>query len=96
MSIPQDVITWVEHNFSRSETELALSMLDTAVVEDGSPAGPRLLRCAAVGSCGKIDLLAHLIKQLRVDWRDVIVSGEYEINGDNWVQVHDFEQPIEA
>jgi hypothetical protein len=96
MSIPQDVITWVEHNFSNEETELALSLLDTAETDDGSPATPRLLRCAAVGSCGKIDLLTHLIKQLRVDWRDVIVSGEYEINGDNWVQIHDFEQPIEA
>ena len=94
MSIPQDVITWVEHNFSHSETELALSMLDTAMIEDGSPASPRLLRCAAVGSRGKIDLLTHLIQELRVDWRDVIVSGEYEINGDNWLKVHDFEQPI--
>ena len=96
MRIPLDVITWVEHNFSSSEIELALSMLDTAVIADGSPASPRLLRCAAVGSCGKIDLLTHLINQLRVDWRDVIVSGEYEINGENWVQVHDFEHPIEA
>ena len=96
MSIPQDVITWVEHNFRDDETKIALSLLGTAAIHDGSPAGPRLLRCAAVGSRGQIDLLTHLINQLRVDSRDVIVSGEYEINGDNWVKVHDFEQPIEA
>jgi hypothetical protein len=94
MNTPQDVISWVENNFSRNENELALSMLETAVIEDGSPASPRLLRCAAVGSRGQIDHLAHLIKELRVDWRDVILCGEYEIDGDNWVRVHDYEQPI--
>ena len=96
MSIPQDVITWVEHNFNSSEIELALSMLDSAVIEDGSPASPRLLRCAAVGSRGKIVNLAHFIKELRVDWRDVIVGGEYEMRGDDLVKVYDFERPIEA
>jgi len=94
MNIPQDVMTWVENNFSRSEAALALSMLERAVIEDGSPASPRLLRCAAVASRGKTDHLAHLINLLQVDWRDVIVSGEYEINGDDWVKVHDFNHEI--
>jgi len=71
-------------------------MLERAVIEDGSPASPRLFRCAAVASRGRIDHLAHLINLLRVDWRDVIVSGKYEINSDNWVMIHDFEQAIEA
>ena len=96
MTVPQDIVTWVEHNFSSSDASLALSMLKAAVIENDEPASPRLIRCAAVGSRGQIERLALFIKELRVDWRDVIMGGEYEMRDGKLVQVHNFERPIDA
>jgi len=96
MSIPQDVVTWVENNFKSDEVTLALSMLEKAVIHTGEVASPRLIRCAAVGSRGQIDRLASFIKELRIDWRDVIVGGEYEMQEGKLVQVRDLVKPIDA
>lgn len=69
-------------------------MLESAVDESGELVGPRLIRCAAVGSRGDLERLALLVAQLRNDWRDVIVGGEYETRDGKLVQVHDFNHPI--
>lgn len=58
------------------------------------PAGPRLLRCMAVGSKGDPERLRYLVGLLQIDYRDVIVAGEYEPRGRQLVHVHDFNQPI--
>jgi hypothetical protein len=94
MTLPKDVVRWVNRHFSGGDTEAALVMLESAVDHTGEIAGPRLLRCAAVGSRGDLARLSLLVADLRIDWRNVIESSEYEMRDGKLVQVHDFNQPI--
>ena len=94
MSLPDDVIRWVSHNFSSGDVESALATLGSAVDHSGELVSQRLIRCAAVGSRGDLERLRLLVTDLRVDWRDVIMGAEYEIRDGKPVQVRDFNSPI--
>jgi limonene-1,2-epoxide hydrolase len=93
MALPEDVVRWVTRQFG-GDVEPALAMLGSAVDQAGELVGPRLIRCAAVGSRGEFERLAALVAQLRNDWRDVIVAGEYEMRNGELIQVRDFNHPI--
>lgn len=94
MSLPEDILRWVNRHFSSTDVDPALELLESAVDHTGELVGPRLVRCAAVGSRGDLERLALLVAQLRNDWRDVIVGGEYEMRDGELIQVHDFNYPI--
>lgn len=94
MSLPDDVVTWVTRHFSGGDVPAALATLGSAVDHTGELVSPRLVRCAAVGSRGNLDQLRHLVAELRTDWRDVIMGGEYEMRDGKPVRVHDFNSPI--
>ena len=94
MPLPDDVVRWVSRHFSGGEVESALAMLRSAVDNTGELVSPRLARCAAVGSQGNLERLRLLVAELRIDWRDVIMGGEYEMRDGKTVQVHDFNSPI--
>jgi hypothetical protein len=93
MSLPDDVVRWVKSHFG-ANVDSALTMLESAVDETGELVGPRLVRCAVVASRGDLKQLALLVAQLRTDWRDVIVSGEYELQGGELIQMRDLNYPI--
>jgi len=98
MELPHDVVRWVSSHFKDVDKEQALNHLRAAVIHTGEPAGPRLLRCVVVSSGGDLKRLDDQIQQLQVDWRDVIMAGEYGPDGrslGNYVRVHDFNSPIE-
>jgi hypothetical protein len=94
VSLPDDVVRWVSRHFSRGDVAAALATLGSAVDHTGELVSSRLVRCAAVGSRGNLDQLRHLVAELRTDWRDVIMGGEYEMRDGKLVQVHDFNSPI--
>ena len=94
MVLPDDVVRWVSRHFGGADAAAALSALRSAVDHTGEVPSPRLLRSAAVGSQGNLEHLRLLVGQLRTDWRDVIMSGEYEMRDGKPVQVHDFNSPI--
>ena len=94
MSLPDDVVRWVSRHFSGGDVDAALATLGSAVDHTGEIVSPRLVRCAAVGSRGDLARLRLLVADLRIDWRDVIMGGEYEIRDGKPVQVHDFISPI--
>ena len=94
MCLPDDVVRWVSRHFGGGDVAAALSTLGSAVDHTGELVSPRLLRCAAVGSQGNPEHLRLLVAQLRNDWRDVIMSGEYEMRDGKPVQVRDFNSPI--
>jgi hypothetical protein len=48
----------------------------------------------ALGSQGDPERLRYLVGLLQIDYRDVIVFGEYEVRGKQLVRVHDLNQPI--
>jgi len=89
MALLDDIASQVRQSFSGAYREAAIALLTNAHIEDGSPAGPRLLRCALVASKGSVGKLDYYVKLLAVDWRDVIVAGEYESLGGKLVRVRD-------
>jgi hypothetical protein len=94
LTIPDDVVQWVNGHFRDIDRATALALLEDAVDERGESVEPRLLRCAVVASRGDIDRLTDLVEELRVEWKDVILAGEYESRGGELVQVRDLSQPI--
>jgi hypothetical protein len=95
MKLPDDVVRWVSSHFSETDQEQALVQLRSAAIHTGEPASPRLLRCVVVSSAGGLARLGQQIKQLHVDWRDVIMAGEYKFQEGRNIRIHDFNGPIE-
>lgn len=94
-NLPEDVVRYVSKHFHECEREIALHRLQNALIHDGQQAGPRLLRCVVIASNGKLERLNRHISQLSVDWRDVIMAGEYTFENNKWVQLRDLSKPIE-
>jgi len=92
--IPIDVERFVARRFETPDQTEALRLLESAVIHDGSAAGPRLLRCAAVASGGSIERLRMEIETLKRDYRDVIVEGEYIPKGQELMKVRNLNEPI--
>lgn len=91
---PPDVLMYIARAFPLSEQEEALSLLEAATIHDGSAPGDRLLRCAAVASGGSLNRLRMEVDTLRVDYRDVIVEGEYIPVDGELVRIRDLNEPI--
>ena len=94
MPLPEDVGRWVSQHFSETKRESAVALLLAAEDHNRQPASPRLLRCLAFASRGNLTLLERLVKLLAIDFRDVIVAGEYESRDGKLVLVRDFNQPM--
>ncbi|NOT86555.1 MAG: hypothetical protein HOP03_00060 [Lysobacter sp.] len=96
MELPSDVKTFIEGNFPLDQREEALSILSQARIEDGTVPNPRLVRCAAFASHGSLLQLKQLAALLAVDWRDVIVAGEYELHDEVLVRIRDLSLPLQV
>ena len=70
------------------------SVIESAVIHDGSPAGPRLQRCVLIGSQNTLHSVMQLIEMLKCDYRDVIMCGEYTKVGDGTKRKFDLNKPI--
>ena len=92
--IPDDVTRFVVRKFAATDQAEAFALLNGATLHDGTQPGLRLLRCAAVASWGSIERLRMEVETLKVDFRDVIVEGEYVPVGMELVKVRDLNQPI--
>jgi hypothetical protein len=66
-----------------------------AIIHDGSPADLRLRRCALVASGGSLEKLKYYVALLKVDYRDVIVAGEYDVVGGKLTRVRDLTMRFE-
>lgn len=92
--IPTDVLMYIARAFPPGEQEEALALLEAATIHDGSAPGDRLWRCAVVASRGSLDRLRMEVDTLRVDYRDVIVAGEYVSVDGELVWIRDLNEPI--
>lgn len=92
--LPEDLVRWVTTHFSAEDSAAALACLKQAVTHTGEPASPRFLRCAALSSGGELQRLQQQIAQLRIDWRDVIVAGEYSVKNKKLIRSRDLAKPI--
>ncbi|HSW83640.1 MAG TPA: hypothetical protein VLH12_09200 [Usitatibacter sp.] len=94
MSLPEDVVRYVERSFSQIDRTEALDVLRGAVIEDGSPASARLVRCAVLSAHRDVGRLRKQVAHLKVDWRDIIVEGEYVVRERKLIRVLDLGNPI--
>ena len=94
VNLPDDVRRFVLQRFPPDEQQPALDLLAQARIETGEPATERMLRCAVFASGGHLDRLERYVSMLAIDWRDVIVAGEYERRGTEPVHVRDLSQPF--
>lgn len=93
-ALPGDLVRYVERAFSAADRDEALQLLGGAIIEDGTAAGPRLLRCAALSARGDLGRLREQVAHLRIDWRDIIVEGEYVVREGKLERVRDLNDPI--
>jgi hypothetical protein len=93
--ITDDVEKFVSRRFEAPDREAALALVTSATIHDGSIAGPRLIRCAVVASGGSLARLQTYIELLKIDYRDVIVAGEYGSRDGKLVRVRNLSEPIE-
>jgi len=89
MALPDDIIKRLHQSFSGADREAAIALLDNARLHDGSPPEPRLQRCALIAAKGSLEQLHYYVKLLALDFRDVIVAGEYESVDGKSVRVRD-------
>lgn len=94
MNLPEDVQLLLEQTIPREEFGEALLVLGQARIEDGTAPSPRLLRCAAFACGGNLKRLRDLASLMAVDWREVVMAGEYELQDEVAVRVRDLSQPL--
>jgi hypothetical protein len=90
-----DIERFIARKFNASDRDAALALCRSATIHDGSTAGPRLIRCALVACDGSLESLRGELEHLTVDYRDVIVAGEYVAKDGELVRVRDLNEPIE-
>ncbi len=99
--LPDDIIQYVERHYLPKAHSVVLELLSGAAVHDGTSASPRVLRCILVAAAGDLDSLRRWVCAIQVDYRDVILAGEYVRVKGAWVRVRDLravftnESPVE-
>lgn len=76
----------IAERFSGEDAEPA----KRALADLSRDVGLRILKCAVHHSCGDLNRLDEIIKIARLDYRDVIVMGEYEPIRGKLVRVRSF------
>lgn len=94
MNLPTDILAYVQSRFPLEEQAAALAVLLAARIHTGAFPEARLLRCAAVASAGDLLRLQYYVGLLAIDWRDVIVAGEYVVRDRQLIKAYDLCQPI--
>ena len=95
LSLPPDIQAYVQARFPASEQEAAIGTLLAACIHTGAFAEERLLRCAAIASGGDLLKLQYYVGLLAIDWRDVIVAGEYAVLECGLTHVRNLREPID-
>lgn len=94
MNLPPDVVAYIQSRFPAQDREAALAMLLVARTHTGEPAGERLLRCAVIASERDLLRLQYYVGLLAIDWRDVIVAGEYAVQKQGLAKVRNLCEPL--
>jgi hypothetical protein len=92
--VPADIEKYIARTFEGPDRDAALALCQSATLDDGSPAGPRLIRCALVASAGSLEKLRSEIDHLKIDYRDVILGAEYVSKGGKFERVRDLNDPF--
>ncbi|MDB6121444.1 MAG: hypothetical protein JWQ71_437 [Pedosphaera sp.] len=95
MALPEDIIAKVRRDFSEDEEAPILQMLSE--YQQRHPEQPaRILRCIVFLADGSFNEFAEAIKLAQLDWRDLIVSAEYDSGSGEERHVRNFNSPFVA
>ena len=94
VALPVDLERWLAAHFAAAEINAARELLASAIDHTGAAPGARLLRCAAVGSRGDLVQLRYLVGLLQIDYRDVIMFGEYDGVDGKLTHVRNLSEPL--
>ncbi|TMH25992.1 MAG: hypothetical protein E6H63_13960 [Betaproteobacteria bacterium] len=94
VALPEDVERWIAAHFPAAELDAARELLASAIDHTGVAPGARLLRCATVGSRGDLVQLRYLVGLLQIDYRDVIMFGEYDVVDGKLAHVRNLNEPL--
>jgi hypothetical protein len=72
MALEADIVDYIREGFAPAHASTAVNELAACGVSG------RVARCVAVGAGGSIERLRDLIESADIDYRDVIVAGEYD------------------
>lgn len=95
MTLPADIHAYVHARFPASEREAAIGTLLASCTDTGAFPEVRLLRCAAMASGGDLLKLQYYVGLLAIDWRDVIVAGEYAVLNCGLTHIRNLCKPID-
>jgi hypothetical protein len=93
VALPPDLEAYVARTYGPGDRAWALEALASATAV-GGPASDQMLRCAAIAGRGSRAGLEEMLALLRVDWRDVLMAGEYEPAPEGVRRVRDLTAPI--
>lgn len=94
MQLPADLLAFLAATYPPGQQERAAQLLSQARIEDGTAPSARVLRCAAFASRGQLQRLEYYVALIALDWRDVIMSGEYEYRDGQAVKVRNLDLPF--
>lgn len=78
MSLQPDILRYIVKTFPGIDQQArAKALVEAAVLHDGRPASPRCQRAALIAAHGSLRELAEHVDHLAIDFRDVILAGEY-------------------
>jgi hypothetical protein len=89
-----DIVRFITRSFPAREHAQVMQLLTDATIHDGSRAEDRLLRCAVVAAEASLERLQYYVGLLQLDYRDVIVAGEYEYRNDDFTLIRDLSVPL--
>lgn len=96
MKISKDILTYLERHFPAGQQKEVIELLHQAVLHDGTVPAPRIIRCAVYAGRGDLDKLKYYLDLIAIDFRDVIVAGEYELEDGDLVRVRDLSKGFPA
>jgi hypothetical protein len=95
MALPEDIIAKVRRDFSEDEEISILQLLNEYHQRLRQPEhSPRILRCIVFLADGSFDKFAAAVKLAQLDWRDLIVSAEYDGWSGEEHHVRNFNSPF--
>ena len=91
---PPDIVEYVARHFLEDASSRAMMVLERALLQDGRKPDKRMLRCALVSCDNTLESLERQIAGLAIDFRDVIVAGEYTSRDGELVRIRDLSRPF--
>jgi hypothetical protein len=94
VNLPEDIVDYVSRNYAEADIPTVIATLENAKLHDGRDPDFRMLRCALAASDNSVKGLQQFVSGLAIDYRDVIVAGEYASKEGELVQIRDLSMPF--